>query len=107
MHHLSAVHLFLLILFLNFLLFVSGLVQRDNILHFNVQHLMRKLGSDPYIGQRVILSVSQRISMAAESLLFMDPFDGAFPKMHNSMYTMLVSDYSVLIINLSGYLQFV
>ncbi|KAL8493087.1 hypothetical protein ACS0TY_024345 [Phlomoides rotata] len=68
------------------------LVQCDNILQFNVQHLMRKLGSDPYVGQRVILSVSQRISMAAESLLFMDPFDGAFPKMHNSMYIMLVSD---------------
>lgn len=49
---------------------------------------MRKLGSDPYIGQRVVLSVSQRISIAAESLLFMDPFDKAFVKMHNSIYMM-------------------
>ncbi|XP_042050241.1 protein MULTIPOLAR SPINDLE 1-like isoform X7 [Salvia splendens] len=43
--------------------------------------------------------VSQRISMASESLLFMDPFDNAFPKMHSSIYLMiqliefLISDY--------------
>ncbi|XP_020550918.1 protein MULTIPOLAR SPINDLE 1 [Sesamum indicum] len=64
-----------------------------------VQHLLRKLGSDHYLGQRVILSVSQRISIVAESLLFMDPFDGSFPRMHNYMYLMiqllefLISDY--------------
>ncbi|KAL8040868.1 hypothetical protein ABFX02_10G128200 [Erythranthe guttata] len=57
-----------------------------NAFQFYVQHLMRKLGTDPYVGQRVILSVSQRISIVAESLLFVDPFDGAFPKMHNCMY---------------------
>ena len=51
-----------------------------------IQHLMRKLGSDPYIGQHIVLAVSQRISMAAETLLFMDPFDNAFPKMHSSIY---------------------
>ncbi|KAI3444038.1 hypothetical protein Pfo_000703 [Paulownia fortunei] len=56
------------------------LVHCHNNFQFYVQHLMRKLGSDPYVGQRVILSVSQRISIVAESLLFMDPFDGAFPK---------------------------
>ncbi|KAH6779367.1 hypothetical protein C2S52_010604 [Perilla frutescens var. hirtella] len=77
--------------------------QRDEFVHnnfqFYVQHLMRKLGSDPYIGQRVIFSVSQRISIAAESLLFMDPFDNAFPEMHISIYMMiqliefLISDY--------------
>ncbi|KAL9154587.1 hypothetical protein ABFS82_10G125800 [Erythranthe guttata] len=60
-----------------------------NTFQFYVQHLMRKLGSDPYVGQRVILSVSQRISIVAESLLFVDPFDGAFPKMHNCMYIMI------------------
>ncbi|XP_042050237.1 protein MULTIPOLAR SPINDLE 1-like isoform X4 [Salvia splendens] len=64
-----------------------------------IQHLMRKLGSDPYIGQHIVLAVSQRISMASESLLFMDPFDNAFPKMHSSIYLMiqliefLISDY--------------
>ncbi|KAK6156626.1 hypothetical protein DH2020_010874 [Rehmannia glutinosa] len=62
------------------------LVHSHNNFQFYVQHLMRKLGSDPYVGQRVILSVSQRISIVAESLLFMDPFDGDFPKMHNCMY---------------------
>ncbi|XP_047947458.1 protein MULTIPOLAR SPINDLE 1 isoform X1 [Salvia hispanica] len=64
-----------------------------------IQHLMRKLGSDPYIGQHIVLAVSQRISMAAETLLFMDPFDNAFPKMHSSIYLLiqliefLISDY--------------
>ncbi|KAK6136412.1 hypothetical protein DH2020_029833 [Rehmannia glutinosa] len=65
------------------------LVHSHNNFQFYVQHLMRKLGSDPYVGQRVILSVSQRISIVAESLLFMDPFDGDFPKMHNCMYLMI------------------
>ncbi|KAL2482864.1 multipolar spindle 1 [Forsythia ovata] len=60
-----------------------------NNVQFYVQHLMRKLGSKAYVGQRMILSVSQRISMIAESLLFMDPFDDAFPKMHNCMYIMI------------------
>ncbi|XP_027069978.1 protein MULTIPOLAR SPINDLE 1 isoform X2 [Coffea arabica] len=66
---------------------------------FYVQHLIRKLGSEAYVGQRIILSVSQGICTAAESLLFMDPFDDAFPNMHNCMYMMiqliqfLVSDY--------------
>ncbi|KAL6558141.1 hypothetical protein OROMI_018491 [Orobanche minor] len=75
------------------------LVHNQFDFQIHVQHLMRKLGSDPYVGQRVILSVSQRISLVAESLLVMDPFDGAFPKMHNGMYLMiqliefLISDY--------------
>lgn len=59
-----------------------------NNVQFYVQHLLRKLGSNAYIGQRVILSVSQRVSVTAESLLFMDPFDDSFPKMHNCMYIM-------------------
>ncbi|CAK9168875.1 unnamed protein product [Ilex paraguariensis] len=71
----------------------------DTDAQFYVQHLIRKLGSDSYIGQRVILSVSQRISVLAESLLAMDPFDEAFPNIHSCMYVMiqliefLVSDY--------------
>ncbi|KAL6525377.1 hypothetical protein OROHE_015684 [Orobanche hederae] len=75
------------------------LVHNQFDFQIHVQHLMRKLGSDPYVGQRVILSVFQRISLVAESLLVMDPFDGAFPKMHNGMYLMiqliefLISDY--------------
>ncbi|KAF5956747.1 hypothetical protein HYC85_003972 [Camellia sinensis] len=71
----------------------------DTGAQFYVQHLIRKLGSEPYIGQRVILSVSEGISVLAESLLFMDPFDDSFPSMHDCMYMMiqliefLVSDY--------------
>ncbi|PSS21044.1 Argininosuccinate lyase [Actinidia chinensis var. chinensis] len=66
---------------------------------FHVQHLIRKLGSESYVGQRVILSVSQRIAVLAESLLFKDPIDDAFLNMHDCLYMMiqliefLVSDY--------------
>ncbi|KAK4481659.1 hypothetical protein RD792_012566 [Penstemon davidsonii] len=80
-------------------IFFSELHQSHKNFEFYVQHLMRKLGSDPYIGQRTILAVSHRISVVAESLLFMDPFDGAFPKVHNCIYKMiqliefLISDY--------------
>ncbi|KAH7854240.1 hypothetical protein Vadar_011633 [Vaccinium darrowii] len=71
----------------------------DADLHFRIQHLIRNLGSECYVGQRVILSVSQRIAVLGESLLFIDPFDDAFPNMHDCMYMMiqliefLVSDY--------------
>lgn len=74
-----------------------------------VQHLIRKLGSEPYVGQRVILSVSQRISVLAESFLFMDPFDDAFPNMHRCMYIMiqliefLVSGYLVAWFSVDGF----
>ncbi|XP_057969060.1 protein MULTIPOLAR SPINDLE 1 isoform X1 [Malania oleifera] len=73
--------------------------QTDVDHQFYVQHLIRKLGSEPYLGQRALLSISHRISALAESLLFLDPFDDAFPEMHNSMFIMiqlvefLVSDY--------------
>ncbi|CAK7338168.1 unnamed protein product [Dovyalis caffra] len=73
--------------------------QIDTDMQFYIQHLIRKLGCEPYIGQRVILSVSQRISMVAENLLFLDPFDEAFPNMHECLFIMiqliefLISDY--------------
>lgn len=66
---------------------------------FCIQHLVRKLGSAPYIGRRVILSVCQRILVLAERLLFSDPFDEKFPDMHECMFIMiqliefLVADY--------------
>ncbi|CAH9070538.1 unnamed protein product [Cuscuta epithymum] len=73
--------------------------QAGTDVRFYVQHLMRKLGSDSSIGQCILLSASQRISLVAEGLLFMDPFHNAFPDMHHSMYLLiqliefLVSDY--------------
>ncbi|KAK3009249.1 hypothetical protein RJ639_014115, partial [Escallonia herrerae] len=73
----------------------------DSDVQLYVQHLIRKLGSEPFIGQRVILSVSQRIAELAENFLFMDPFNEAFPDMHNCMHMMiqliefLASDYLV------------
>ncbi|GMN63584.1 hypothetical protein TIFTF001_032739 [Ficus carica] len=66
---------------------------------FYVQHLIRKLGKEAFIGQRAILSVSQRVSLLAESLLVTDPFDVSFPRMNQCMFTMiqliefLISDY--------------
>lgn len=71
-----------------FYCFFSETDHLDTPVQFYIQHLIRKLGSEPYIGQRVILSVSQRISVAAESLLFMNPFDDAFPNLHGCVYVM-------------------
>ena len=55
---------------------------------FSVQHLFRKLGNDEFIGQRVILAVSQKISNVSERLLLVDPFDDAFPDMHDNIFIM-------------------
>ncbi|XP_038979322.1 protein MULTIPOLAR SPINDLE 1-like, partial [Phoenix dactylifera] len=64
---------------------------------FYIQHLIRKLGNEPFIGQRIILSVSQKISVVAESLLLMDPFDDSFPSMHDSMFMMIqVMEFLIL-----------
>ncbi|KAF8753104.1 hypothetical protein HU200_011758 [Digitaria exilis] len=66
---------------------------------FSVQHLFRKLGNEQFVGQRIILAVSQKISNASERLLLLDPFDDAFPDMHGNMFIMiqliefLISDY--------------
>ncbi|XP_066353249.1 protein MULTIPOLAR SPINDLE 1-like isoform X2 [Miscanthus floridulus] len=66
---------------------------------FSVQHLFRKLGNDEFIGQRVILAVSQKMSNVSERLLLVDPFDDAFPDMHDNIFIMiqllefLISDY--------------
>nr|GEW18435.1 protein multipolar spindle 1 isoform X2 [Tanacetum cinerariifolium] len=62
----------------------AGQVHSDT--QFHVQHLLRKLGSEPCMGQRVILAVSQRISLLAENLLFLDPFESTFPEIHSSLY---------------------
>ncbi|KAK6942314.1 hypothetical protein RJ641_027691 [Dillenia turbinata] len=77
----------------------EGFYESDS--QFYIQHLVRKLGNVHYIGQRVILLTSQRISAVAEALLFLDPFDRAFPCMHRNMFLMiqliefLVSDHFV------------
>uniref|UniRef100_A0ACD5Y1U6 Uncharacterized protein n=5 Tax=Avena sativa TaxID=4498 RepID=A0ACD5Y1U6_AVESA len=66
---------------------------------FSVQHLFRKLGHEEFIGQRIILAVSQKISNVSEILLLVDPFDDSFPDMHDNMFIMiqliefLISDY--------------
>eukprot|EP00268_Persea_americana_P058920 TRINITY_DN7174_c0_g1_i24.p1 TRINITY_DN7174_c0_g1~~TRINITY_DN7174_c0_g1_i24.p1 ORF type:complete len:306 (-),score=34.75 TRINITY_DN7174_c0_g1_i24:242-1159(-) len=55
-----------------------------------VQHIIRKLGSEPFIGQRTMLLVSQKLCILSDYLLLMDPFDDAFPNNHCSMYMMSV-----------------
>ncbi|CAN1809371.1 Protein MULTIPOLAR SPINDLE 1 [Linum perenne] len=79
--------------------------QRDDASHAGinyqsqVQHLLRKLGTESFIGQRILLSISERVSTIAENLLCMDPFGEAFPNIHRSLYIMiqliefLISDY--------------
>ncbi|XP_015695784.2 protein MULTIPOLAR SPINDLE 1 [Oryza brachyantha] len=65
----------------------------------SLQHLLRKLGNEEFVGQRIILGVSQKISNVSEKLLLVDPFDDAFPEMHSNMFIMiqlielLISDY--------------
>ncbi|XP_020572621.1 protein MULTIPOLAR SPINDLE 1 isoform X3 [Phalaenopsis equestris] len=54
-----------------------------------VQHLLRKLGTIAFVGQHAMLLISQKISAAAERMLFMDPFDEAFPNMHCSIFLMI------------------
>ncbi|XP_073112577.1 protein MULTIPOLAR SPINDLE 1 isoform X4 [Elaeis guineensis] len=64
---------------------------------FYVQHLIRRLGNEPFIGQRIILAVSQEISVVAESLLLMDPFDDSFPSIHDTMFMMIqVMEFLIL-----------
>ncbi|XP_033137704.1 protein MULTIPOLAR SPINDLE 1 isoform X1 [Brassica rapa] len=63
--------------------------QLETSVGFYVQHLIRKLGSDPYIGQRAIFAISQRISILAENLLVMDPFDESFPEMDECMFILI------------------
>ncbi|GJN04207.1 hypothetical protein PR202_ga21732 [Eleusine coracana subsp. coracana] len=58
-----------------------------------------KLGKEEFIGQRIILAVSQKLSTISERLLLVDPFDDAFPDMHSNIFIMiqliefLISDY--------------
>ncbi|KAF3789832.1 hypothetical protein EJ110_NYTH10339 [Nymphaea thermarum] len=67
---------------------------------FHVQHLIRKLGVEPYIAQRILLLVAQRVCALADSLHCMDPFDSTLPNIHDSMFMtlrlmeFLVSDYA-------------
>lgn len=63
--------------------------QLETSVGFYVQHLIRKLGSEPFIGQRAIFAISQRISILAENLLFMDPFDESFPEMDECMFILI------------------
>ncbi|XP_068310862.1 protein MULTIPOLAR SPINDLE 1 [Pyrus communis] len=77
----------------------NGSEHSESEAQFFVQHLIRKVGSEPYIGQRALFAVSQRISVLAENFLFKDPFDDAFTNMHQCMFILiqltefLVSDY--------------
>ncbi|KAL1217526.1 Protein MULTIPOLAR SPINDLE 1 [Cardamine amara subsp. amara] len=63
--------------------------QLETSVGFYVQHLIRKLGSEPYLGQRAIFAISQRVSILAENLLFMDPFDESFPEMDECMFMLI------------------
>ncbi|KAF8084648.1 hypothetical protein N665_0708s0006 [Sinapis alba] len=68
---------------------VNEMKQPNTSVGLYVQHLIRKLGSDPYIGQRAIFAVSHRISVLAENLLVMDPFDESSPEMDECMFILI------------------
>lgn len=68
------------------LLSVIEVKQLETSGEFYVQHLIRKLGSEPYIGQRAIFAISQRLFILAENFLFMDPFDESFPEIDECMF---------------------
>ncbi|CAN6450330.1 unnamed protein product [Victoria cruziana] len=78
---------------------MDGTSDCDCDTQFHIQHLIRKLGVEPYIAQRTLLLVSQRVCALADSLNVVDPFDGTLPSIHDSMFMMLrlmellVSDY--------------
>ncbi|KAL4181664.1 hypothetical protein AMTRI_Chr12g238470 [Amborella trichopoda] len=67
----------------------DGLSNPNSESQFFIQHLIRKLGSQPYIGLRTLLSVSQKIATTADGLLFMDPFSDVVPNVHDSMFLMI------------------
>lgn len=75
------------ICFFHFVQYFAGSVDFSDA-QFSVQHLFRKLGNEEYIGQRIILAVSQKISNVSERLLLVDPFDDSFPDMHGNMFIM-------------------
>lgn len=78
----------LILLFYLSLVLDSELEDSASDVQFYAQHLIRELGRETYIGQRAIVSVSQRISAVGESLLFMDPFDDNFPSLHEYLFIM-------------------
>ncbi|KAF3657918.1 putative pentatricopeptide repeat-containing protein-like [Capsicum annuum] len=68
----------------------------DTAVQFYIQHLMRKIGNEAFVGQRLIFAVSQRISAIAESLLFMDPFDAAFPRLFEEWFVSVLQGRKAL-----------
>ncbi|KAF3332650.1 hypothetical protein FCM35_KLT02227 [Carex littledalei] len=76
----------------------SGL-DNDMDPQFCVQHIIRKLGKEEFIGQRTMLTLSQNITIVAENLLLLDPFHDNYPNLHASMFLLvqliefMISDY--------------
>lgn len=54
-----------------------------------VQQLLRKLGTIAFVGQNTMLLISRKISATAEGMLFMNPFDDAFPSTHCNIFLMI------------------
>ncbi|KAJ3678403.1 hypothetical protein LUZ60_002206 [Juncus effusus] len=77
----------------------GSLIDLNSDPQFCVQHLMRKLGQEIFVGQRLMLTISQNISILAESLLLIDPFHDNYPILDSNMFLLiqliefLISDY--------------
>jgi hypothetical protein len=71
----------------HFVLYFAGSLDLSDP-QFSVQYLFRRLGNEVFIGQRIILAASQKISNISERLLLVDPFDDVFPDMHGNIFIM-------------------
>ncbi|XP_078444059.1 multipolar spindle 1 [Wolffia australiana] len=80
--------------------FGTGTPVANKVVDIHVQHLIRILGGDPYMGQWALFLVSQKISCVADTLLITDPFDDVYPNMHDYMYMMMQLTESILQDNL-------
>lgn len=72
-------------------LFMAGPDSSGSDTQLYAQHLIRTLGSNFYVGQLALILISQKIMELGESLLLMDPFNGAFPAIHDCLFVMYVS----------------
>ncbi|KAJ3688780.1 hypothetical protein LUZ61_017944 [Rhynchospora tenuis] len=76
---------------------------------FCVQHIIRKLGKEDFVGQRMMLALSQKITIVAENLLLLDPFHDNFPNLHASMFLLIqliefmIADYINTWLNLEQF----
>lgn len=71
-------------------LFLAGPDSSCSDTQLYAQHLIRTLGGNFYVGQLALILISHKIKELGESLLLMDPFNDAFPAIHDCLFVMYV-----------------